>query len=377
MPYSDITPTIGSDPELFIYKIVDGEKKLIPADKVLPSKLNKAFAGSGYVFFDGVQAELNPDCSSCREIHNNNIHRLLRYIHTATRLATQNSSNILLSASPCIDVNLKDLEGCDEECFRFGCAPSTCIYPMPKVKYPDGHEFTKRFAGGHIHIGIDDFDMMRKFNNPDKLESIIKMCDLFGGILGTAICFNKQEKTRRKYYGQAGTYRIQKHGIEYRTLSNFWLVSPEMASLMTGMIRDAVRYTYGDEEEKFFSQVDMEEVQKIINKVDNKRAEEIYRDVILPKYKRRTESEKSPLTNPNVVKVVDHLIEVGCDKVFDLDRMANYWTIERCSYKLYPYEGRSTRGINWFSDSIKKGTCANGDSNPASKIDYDIVYNQG
>ena len=46
---------------------------------------------------------------------------------------------------------------------------------------------------------------------------------------------NPLQKERRKLYGMAGEYRLPAHGIEYRTLSNFWLRSPVLADFVAQM----------------------------------------------------------------------------------------------------------------------------------------------
>lgn len=45
---------------------------------------------------------------------------------------------------------------------------------------------------------------------------------------------------RRKLYGKAGEYRLPKHGLEYRTLSNYWLTAYPLMSFAFGMARLAV-----------------------------------------------------------------------------------------------------------------------------------------
>jgi len=40
---------------------------------------------------------------------------------------------------------------------------------------------------------------------------------------------------RRRYYGLPGEYRLPKHGLEYRTLSNFWLRAYPLYDLMSGL----------------------------------------------------------------------------------------------------------------------------------------------
>ena len=43
------SPTLGGDPEFFIWKYVKGKYEIISADKYLPSKANKANGYLGYI----------------------------------------------------------------------------------------------------------------------------------------------------------------------------------------------------------------------------------------------------------------------------------------------------------------------------------------
>jgi hypothetical protein len=47
-------------------------------------------------------------------------------------------------------------------------------------------------------------------------------------------------KDRRAIYGEPGRFRKQKHGAEYRSLSNFWLVHPEIAETIYDLTAIAV-----------------------------------------------------------------------------------------------------------------------------------------
>lgn len=100
----------------------------------------------------------------------------------------------------------------------FGCSPDFDAYnmgaPHPRVeqKLLKVEHGEWRFAGGHIHLGYDKEDL------PPFVAA--QFADLWLGL--PSIAHDKQGK-RRELYGKAGRYRPTKYGIEYRTLSNFWL----------------------------------------------------------------------------------------------------------------------------------------------------------
>ncbi len=54
----------------------------------------------------------------------------------------------------------------------------------------------------------------------NKPLEVIKAMDIF---LGVPSIFLDGDKERRKLYGGAGAHRVKPYGVEYRTLSNFWL----------------------------------------------------------------------------------------------------------------------------------------------------------
>src|SRR5690606_5853835 len=75
-----------------------------------------------------------------------------------------------------------------------------------------------RTCGGHIHIGYDSPDFIVS-------EDIVHAMDTVLGL--ESINLDKDDR-RREMYGKAGCFRVKDYGVEYRTLSNFWLQSDEL-----------------------------------------------------------------------------------------------------------------------------------------------------
>ena len=75
---------------------------------------------------------------------------------------------------------------------------------------------------------------------------------------------------RRQFYGLAGEFRLPPHGLEYRTLSNFWLYHRSLAHLVFGVARAAFCYALHGLRGKF--NVSEEDVQHIVNTNDAKAA---------------------------------------------------------------------------------------------------------
>ena len=115
------------------------------------------------------------------------------------------------------------------------CSPECCAYTMKQIKHADNMlaKTTLRSAGGHIHLGTG---LAKELYG---CEFIVRMLDLFLGLPSIYIDHDKTAKNRKKLYGQAGRFRRPKHGVEYRTLGNFWIGSPKLV----GLIYDLAKFT--------------------------------------------------------------------------------------------------------------------------------------
>ena len=347
----EVQPSIGGDPEFFVYtrKKKEDKYKIVSADKFLPGKDNKLATTSGGIFFDGVQAEINPIHNTCRESFISNIQRCI-YATYKKAIEKYPNHDIAFASLPSIKITPEDIKGADGECLRFGCSPDCNIYTEDKITYPDGKKFMTRFSGGHIHLGFSDIKYMKTMKSPEKLFSLVKAFDYLAGIMSTAIARDKSEIIRRKYYGQAGTYRIQNHGIEYRTLSSFWLNNPELASLFTGLIRDAFFIVYnGKEEELLFEKEDESYIRKIINTGDYEKAIEVYKNTLIPMYDNLPFTYGFPMKVRYVREFIDELVKDGYTRIFDQYKMLHYWGIKEPILT----EFRGTYGVEKFSKDFE------------------------
>jgi hypothetical protein len=67
----------------------------------------------------------------------------------------------------------------------------------------------------------------------------VRITDIFVGIPSVLLDDEASQRQRRILYGKAGTYRMQPHGYEYRTLSNFWSFHDAVAYFILGQARCA------------------------------------------------------------------------------------------------------------------------------------------
>jgi Phage phiEco32-like COOH.NH2 ligase-type 2 len=91
----------------------------------------------------------------------------------------------------------------------FGCEPDFNAWTSKANSSPKPTHPYMRSAGGHIHVetGLCSQD-------------VVKAMDLFLGVPSVLLDDGTE---RRSMYGKAGAYRVKPYGVEYRTLSNFWI----------------------------------------------------------------------------------------------------------------------------------------------------------
>lgn len=221
---SDVS--LGCDPEFFFEKEGEG---VIGAEKVIGDKLE---SGSGANFvLDGVQIELNPPPFHCRESGANLIAHAFRKLreHLATR------QNIKATFTTCINLSKGELDSLSEKAKLLGCAPSLNRADAKAAVTVNGATSLSRSAGGHIHMGISH----SKLAAPGNRERLVDLLDVLLGNTCVLIDRDPNAAERRKIYGRAGEYRLPAHGLEYRTLSNFWLRAYPLFSFVMGTARNA------------------------------------------------------------------------------------------------------------------------------------------
>jgi hypothetical protein len=122
-----------------------------------------------------------------------------------------------------------------------------------------------RFAGGHVHIGYEA-------NVPDFVAAAL--ADLYLGL--PAVALDKQG-VRRTLYGSCGRYRPTSYGIEYRTLSNFWIWDEGLAYEIGNRAMSLGSVLEGDpgDLQRKFAEVPWNDVQTAINTEDEEKAADL------------------------------------------------------------------------------------------------------
>lgn len=218
-------PMLGADPEVFVRSISTGRI-------VEGSKVQKAIQHSQMVP-DGVQSELHPAPSDCIGSFGNAWIQSLLTIHQQLT-----ANHLKFDWTQTIDLSDEEFNSLSEPSRQLGCQPSENFYgPRPMA---GDVNVRRRSAGGHIHLGLDSYPGGLWNHRP----GIVPLLDILVGIPATLLDRDPRAAERRVLYGRAGEFRLQPHGLEYRTLSNFWLRAWPLANFVLSMSRLAVSVAY-------------------------------------------------------------------------------------------------------------------------------------
>lgn len=215
--------TIGADPELFIFNTEN--KEFIPSFEIFKGgKRNPEIFYEEYaVLSDNAMVEFNIPPSDNELDFITRLNTAMEYIQR--RLP----ENCFLTVDEEAEFSKQYTK--NERFMEFGCAPQKNMYNIPG-KHPYEIPENIRFAGGHIHIGINgQFDKKR----------LVKFLDIF---VGLPLLTYKNKISRQDFYGMPGNFRDTSYGLEYRTPSNNWLKSNESISNLYQSVNKAVQLCF-------------------------------------------------------------------------------------------------------------------------------------
>lgn len=200
---------VGSDPEVFI---TNSKGVILPAiGHIGGSKAYPRDIAGGAVQEDNIMAELNPLASVTKR---NFIHNLTTVMVSLDRIIKSSFSEDA-RISQYTSGNITEIEATNPLANLFGCDVDFCSW-TEKENDKIILTTTDRYCGGHLHISDS-----RLTKQEDQVE-FAKLCDKF---LGVPAVVMDPDSRRYKVYGKAGMVRFKPTypGIEYRTLSNFWI----------------------------------------------------------------------------------------------------------------------------------------------------------
>lgn len=261
--------TIGADPELFIRDSTTGGViticGLVGGTKEEPLPLPGMPPGYA-VQEDNVMLEFNiPPCTSAREFSE------------AIKVGLRESISLVCTRSPDAVMDFASYRAFTEEQLnvpeanQFGCSmdfdaykggqPCRRLSPRSLVR-DNGTAW--RFAGGHVHLGFQS-------DVPNHVTA--QFADVFLGLPSVEL---DRQGPRRSKYGTAGRYRPTDYGIEYRTLSNFWIFDEGLSrSIGAKALRLCEFMADEDMVHQVFNEVPWMDVKSAISKEDENLAADL------------------------------------------------------------------------------------------------------
>ncbi len=253
-------PTIGADVEFFLQEKATG--KIVSAEghirgtKEEPfnfDPISKYFSTS----LDNVLAEVTIPPVTCKADFWANINKSRRYVD---QNIPKGLCTVALPAA-----NLDPHWLMTEQAIKFGCEPDFNAYTGYENNKPECEDPTLRSCGGHIHIGYEN-------SNHELNRRIIRALDLYVGVPSV---LQEPDNKRKELYGKAGAFRHKDYGVEYRTISNYYLVSKKLTYWAFDAVQNALDFiNSGKELEQYLGGV----IQNTINNNNKTTAAEIVRD---------------------------------------------------------------------------------------------------
>lgn len=209
---------IGSDPEIFL---VNSDGKLISSIGLVGgSKTNPRQTTNGSVQEDNVLLEFNSLPSfTAKEFVKNHVNIMKDVSDIVAPLGLQ----VSIQATGVFSEDQLQ----DDKAKVAGCEPDFDAWTKTINNPPNLSESGLRSGAGHLHISCPDVESSYK-----KRMDIVKALDLTCGVPSVLM---DMDTTRRSLYGKAGCHRPKLtskndgyDGVEYRTMSNFWLKSEEL-----------------------------------------------------------------------------------------------------------------------------------------------------
>lgn len=215
---------IGCDPEVFVRKngVFHSAYNLIRGDKKNPQKVR-----SGAVQVDGMALEFNIDPAATEKEFIFNVQDVFNQM----KLMVPDYEVVV---SPVAHFSPAHLKTQPPEALELGCEPDFNGWTGDVNPRPDGDR-PMRTASGHIHIGWTNGKNIDDLNHKNDCNLAAKQMDFF---LGLPSIIYDTDKERREMYGKGGALRYKAYGVEYRTLSNAWLLTTKRMSFV---YRNAVK----------------------------------------------------------------------------------------------------------------------------------------
>ena len=258
--------TFGADPEIFVFSKETGTA--VSAHGMVPGSKNDPFpVPNGAIQVDGMALEFNINPASSKKQFTGNVFSVLK--HMQSLLPEGLETRVAASAH----FSRKYMRDQPFEAVQLGCDPDFNAYTRD-INPPPYDPGNMRTAAGHIHIGWGKggYDV----NSVEHLSScymLAKAMDLWVGVWSL---YRDRDKFRREMYGRAGCFRPKPYGMEYRTLSNFWIQRPELSNEVFDRTKQACNWALKGQ--GFTKPYHEEEIKEAINYSNMANADSLVKD---------------------------------------------------------------------------------------------------
>ena len=221
-----MTYTLGCDPEFFVAKkerpktpipvcgLVGGTKEA-PIKVPYADVMGRSRGIEGFAYLeDSVAYEFNTPPASNPDDFRAYVDNMMSWNY-----AMLSTKGLVPRIKPYARFSHKTLAALSKEADVIGCAPDLIAYNANEGFKRKGTQLVTadllkdtRVAGGHLHLGYDVTKCPRHIMS--------QWMDLF---IALPTLHADKQNTRREFYGIPGAFREKPYGIEYRTLSNFWI----------------------------------------------------------------------------------------------------------------------------------------------------------
>jgi hypothetical protein len=208
--------TLGCDPEILLTKQDQffAAVNTFGGTKDQPRPL-MALGEGFFVQEDNVALEFNIPPSESSQAFTENLKKIVSYLADNAKAAF----DLDFSAASAAIYPADQLV--DPRTLEFGCDPDYNAWTGEVNMSPMGMAHPNlRSAGGHLHLGLPEL-------SEDNKRRIVQLMDLH---LGVPSVIMDNGELRKQLYGKCGAMRYKPYGLEYRTLSNFWIFGESLSN---------------------------------------------------------------------------------------------------------------------------------------------------
>lgn len=233
---------IGADPELFLAKSGTPVSAfgIVPGTKDAPHPV-----GNGAIQVDGMALEFNID-----PVDEDAKTFSARIASVMDELRAAVPADLEFLPVPSVKFPEAVMKAMPPEALMLGCDPDYNAYTGELNPQPEAPE-RMRAAGGHVHVGWTEGADTTELAH---FSSCVRLAKELDFALGLPSLFLDTDKNRRQLYGKAGAFRPKPYGMEYRSLSNFWIKEPWLREWVYDATQASVkRLLAGNDTDKRFA----------------------------------------------------------------------------------------------------------------------------